>query len=540
MSTFTDRQRQFEEHSKAYFIFDSSSSLRKLFGVSNSAKIIQSGLQLGVSNLDNFNASTTSLLLLCVIRFPPEDEVFFCIKISSDINSLYERLEDMKLEGASEVSRGIENNARTASNRNNLAGLYLGVDGKVYSLNRGFWDNLDGVMGVVSPSTLTDGIAFSIYPPTASVRRSLLSREFIGYLGRLVGIENVHELTVWDDAREMKPSMRRLPNTLGFEEIRRGVETMGGFFPDDTLQRYHAALNYTSSKHFVILAGISGSGKTQIALNYARAVHGLTATDEDPLLIVCPVRPDWTDPSGLLGYFDVLTGHYVVPPFLQAVLLATIYPDAPVFVLLDEMNLARVEYYLADVLSSMESGEPLQLHQNGTPLQGSTGEVIHAKLPFPRNLYITGTINIDETTNTISDKVLDRAMLLEMSDIDLNGYLTKLENDPELKDACTAAREPLKGVHAALKEHHLHFGYRTAKEFVQYLSFAMRVLSRPPADVIDELMIQKVLTRLRGSESQRSLLTQLQSLTGTFPRTQAMLERLQTELNETGSFQNSR
>ena len=153
------------------------------------------------------------------------------------------------------------------------------------------------------------------------------------------------------------------------------------------------------------------------------------------------MRPEWTDPTGLTGYYDVLSNRYVVPPFLEAVLLATAYPDSPVFVVLDEMNLARVEYYFSDVLSAIETGEALLLHANSVPLEGTTGTSIRAELPLPPNLYITGTVNVDETTNAVSDKVLDRAVVIDMSAVDLAGFLAGLETrEPSLARRAPPAR----------------------------------------------------------------------------------------------------
>ena len=86
--------------------------------------------------------------------------------------------------------------------------------------------------------------------------------------------------------------------------------------------------------------------------------------------------------------------------------LATAHPASPVFVVRDEMNLARVEYYFSDVLSAIETGEAMHLHSNSVPLEGSTGTSIWAELPLPQNLYITGAVNVDETTNPVSNKVL--------------------------------------------------------------------------------------------------------------------------------------
>ena len=112
-----------------------------------------------------------------------------------------------------------------------------------------------------------------------------------------------------------------MPASIPVADMRAGIEALGGHYVDELVERYHAALNFHPTKHFVILAGLSGTGKTQLALKYARAVHGIaTSTEADPLLYVCPVRPEWTDPTGLTGYYDVLSNRYMVPPFLEAVL----------------------------------------------------------------------------------------------------------------------------------------------------------------------------------------------------------------------------
>ena len=212
----------------------------------------------------------------------------------------------------------------------------------------------------------------------------------------------------------------------------------------------------------------------------------------DPLLFVCPVRPEWTDPTGLTGYFDVLSNRYVVPRFLEAVLVAIAHSDAPVFVVLDEMNLARVEHYFSDVLSCVETGEDLQLHSSGVPIEGTTGTSIPAAVPLPGNLYITGTINVDETTNSVSDKVLDRAVVIDMSKVDLGGFLKDLEaREPALKDGRAAAEQLLVGVHALLLPHGLGFGYRVAEEVVRYHAFAASSLGTAPTDVTDQLLVQK-------------------------------------------------
>jgi hypothetical protein len=150
----------------------------------------------------------------------------------------------------------------------------------------------------------------------------------------------VHEIRVWGETGAVSPGMRRMPSSIPIEEIETTVQVLGGYYPGGEVQRIHAALNFLQHKHFIILSGLSGTGKTQLAIKYVRAVHQLALKEPDPFLFVCAVRPEWTDPTGLTGYYDVLSNRYVVPTFLEAVLLATAHRDSPVFVVLDEMNLA--------------------------------------------------------------------------------------------------------------------------------------------------------------------------------------------------------
>ena len=333
-----------------------------------------------------------------------------------------------------------------------------------------------------------------------------------------------------------------MPTTVPLAEIELAVKNAGGHYPHGEVRRYHAALNFLNHKHFVILSGLSGTGKTQLGLRYAHAVHGIAdAKTADPFLFVCAVRPEWTDPTGLTGYYDVLSNRYVVPPFLEAVLFATAYPGSPVFVVLDEMNLARVEYYFSDVLSAIETGEALHLHSNSVPLEGSTGTSIRAELPMPPNLYITGTVNVDETTNPVSDKVLDRAVLIDMSTVDLPGFLEGLEmRHPSLAEARKACEDHLVKTHALMKDHGLGFGYRVAEEVVRFHAFAAHHLDAKPGETTDDLMVQKVLVKLRGAERQRHLLTGLAGALVGLPRSQHFIARLIADLDEFGSFQAAR
>lgn len=550
-----ERQRLFLDAAQKHFGTSKAVRPRELFGVSNSAKIVEGGIQLGVVNLDNVKDDAEAFIFGCVMRFPPEDEVYFAVLVRKDKANFLTRLSGMKQLGAAKGGGAAEAgdlltdaDEETAeppgatikySARNNVVPIYLARDGKLWLRNAKFWDSLAFDLSPFGPATEPDQIVVALYPPTASARRSLLAREFIGWLGNLVGREKIHELTVWSDAATLGPAMRRMPATIPVADLEAAIATLDGHYPNGEVRRFHAALNFLPHKHFVILSGLSGTGKTQLALKYARAVHGLTAnTATDPLLFECPVRPEWTDPTGLTGYNDVLTNRYVVPTFLEAVLVATAHHDSPVFVVLDEMNLARVEYYLSDVLSCIETGSALQLHSNGVPLEGTTGTSIRAELPLPRNLFIIGTINIDETTNPVSDKVLDRASVIDMSTVDVPGFLVSLEaRNPELKAARAAAEAKLTEIHGLLQQHGLGFGYRVIEEMVRYHAFDAQHLQSAAADVTDQLLVQKVLVKLRGAEKQRALLTGLDKACDGLPRAQAFVRRLLADLDDFGSFQ---
>ena len=476
-----------------------------------------------------------------MLSFPPEDQVYFSIVVKSDMATLTDRLDEMRAAGKS--GAGVSPDTLRYADKNNNVKGYIAGDGRIYLRNKGFWEGLPDDLSTVSKPAMIDQVLFGIHPPGASARRSMLARQFVGYLGTLIGADKVHELQPWPDASLVDADMRRMPTTIDLIEIEQAIRELGGFYPGGEVRRLHAGLNFLDRKHFVILSGLSGTGKTLLPLMYARAIHGLSDMEApDPFLSVCPVRPEWTDPTGLTGYYDVLSNRYIVPPFLEAVMLATAHADSPVFVVLDEMNLARVEYYFSDVLSCIETGEKLQLHSNSVPLEGSTGVSIPAELALPPNLYLTGTINIDETTSTVSDKVLDRAVVIDMSDVNIVGYLTGLEtSDPKLKNACAVTGDRLAAVQERMVRHGLGFGYRVAEEVVRYQAFVQDHIAGASTDAtLDDLMVQKVLVKLRGAEKQRSLLTGLRQELEGLPRSTEFLNRLLLDLDEFGSFQAGR
>lgn len=191
------------------------------------------------------------------------------------------------------------------------------------------------------------------------------------------------------------------------EQLIDAVNRSGYIFTPEQVATYLTAVR---TKPFVILAGVSGTGKTHLPITLAKS----TGSD----YFVCSVRPDWTDSSSLLGYTDI-QGDFHPGMLLEYARKAMSDPNREYFFLLDEMNLARVEYYLSDVLSKMEtmdvdaatgrlSSEPLMPNITG-----------YDDIVLPSNLCFVGSINMDESTQPISKKVLDRAFVIDFNEVDL-------------------------------------------------------------------------------------------------------------------------
>ena len=171
------------------------------------------------------------------------------------------------------------------------------------------------------------------------------------------------------------------------------------------------------TKPFVILAGITGTGKSKLPALVAEATGGVSK--------IIPVRPDWTDSAEVLGYTD-LAGDFRPGPVLEMAHDAAATRDQFWTCIMDEMNLARVEHYFPEFLSKVEDR---RLHNNGgyrtPPLLGQTLKETDAEwidVGIPENLAIVGTVNMDESTQDFSRKVLDRAFTIELSEIDLTRW----------------------------------------------------------------------------------------------------------------------
>jgi MoxR-like ATPase len=305
------------------------------------------------------------------------------------------------------------------------------------------------------------------------------------------------------------------------EHIETYIEQKGFYFNEGEITNFYLSLK---TKPFVILAGISGTGKTQLPRLFAEAI-GMSKDQ----VIQIPVRPDWTDASDLIGYTS-LQGNFISKPLTEAIIKAKEDISKPHFFILDEMNLARVEHYFADFLSIIETRFRTKTNEVKTDflllknqLKDANNAFLYDDIYWPENLYLIGTVNMDETTYPFSRKVLDRANSIEMNTVELDWiskqkqkvdkltnftnanlkseYIASIELTKTDKLQVEEALEMLKKMNKILEISNLHFAYRVRDEIIFYVLYAKKEQLLKPEAAIDFQIMQKILPRVHGSST---------------------------------------
>ena len=352
-------------------------------------------------------------------------------------------------------------------------------------------------------------------------------------------------LEIYQEYKEAKYSEK----TLMSNNINKGTITN---------TKFRSYITAIKTKPFLLLAGISGTGKSRIVRELARACWDEDSTEykaqKPKNFEMIQVKPNWHDSTELIGYVSRVSGTpvYVIGDFLRFITQAWENLDIPYFLCLDEMNLAPVEQYFAEFLSVIESRKS---NEDGTittdPILKKSTEnwyrVLTAELTggnetlrnrfwkegitIPQNLIVMGTVNMDETTFSFSRKVLDRAMTIEMNEVDLYAgldskyeHIGKLNSDmligtavegvdvyADNEEVCNKVLSYLQAVNDVLNGTPFKIAYRTRNEFLLY------VVNNLPynldekgnefsedeiiAIALDEITSMKILSRIEGDDT---------------------------------------
>lgn len=328
---------------------------------------------------------------------------------------------------------------------------------------------------------------------------------------------------------------------------------------NNNMSKSDVFLTALRTKPFMLLAGISGTGKSRIVRKLAQAsttqkyenTEDRWKDNRPENFELIQVKPNWHNSMDVVGYYSNVAKRYEFPPFIDFIVKAWQDLETPYFLCLDEMNLAPVEQYFAEFLSAIESrsfdadgnyvtdpiikpfkkfgekegkamlvqlfGVPDPIDKNPLALQ-----FFEKGLTLPKNLLVMGTVNMDETTFSFSRKVLDRAMSVVMNEVDYEGFFDgNTENDVAEMDEATrnllinrpirgleadnneadTVKEYLTNINKVLEDTPFKLGYRAANEALLYVSAAHKF--NPDADIhvaLDEFTMMKILSRIEGDK----------------------------------------
>lgn len=340
-------------------------------------------------------------------------------------------------------------------------------------------------------------------------------------------VESIDE----DDSMDKEKQINEKDFIDNFIEI---TKRMNLVYKNEDLINFHTAMK---SSNLVILSGMSGTGKSKIVQAYGKA---LGICNEN--LNFISVRPSWADDSDLLGYVDTM--HNIYKPgdsrFIDTVIAASKNKDKIYIVCLDEMNLARVEHYFSQFLSVLELDEDsriLNLYNSELERNLYNADKYPSKITIGENLFFVGTVNLDESTYHFSDKVLDRANVITLSQCNfeelcnLNEYeddglsydeisflrYKELINNNNKIDLTKRELEMLSKIHNEINflNKNIGIGFRIIKQIDKYVKNVpesmlvgnigtknIKLVHLDRKEAIDIQLVQRVLTKIRGTQEQ--------------------------------------
>ena len=296
-------------------------------------------------------------------------------------------------------------------------------------------------------------------------------------------------------------------------------------FHSTDIRRLYVSLK---TRPFVILAGLTGSGKSSLTRTFAEACG---ASGSNGRFRRIAVKPEWIDQTEVLGFVNPISEYFVPGWLAETVQDCERDPDRLHFVLLDEMNLAPVEQYLAEWLSAIEEArlgsDDVWLPLYSSALTPKNADEWPHSVKFPENLIIVGTVNVDETTRPLSERVIDRANVLLLS-IEVSDRHHKPSGQApapwhvglaEFRKVCTTQpsderHEFLVDVADILRQASIGVGLRAHIELERFVANAEGILD--PNSALDWGIVQRIIPKIRGFK--RTLVESLRELLEEFDK----------------------
>lgn len=476
----------------------------------------------GIINKDKYIVATSvgqgnwaTVPWICIfdkeITTTAQKGVYIVYLLSEDCRTLYLTFN----QGCTDIKKNRSTKETIEILEKNASEIQSKIDNKGFKTDRNITlgENLTGLGRFYEEGTILYKAYKKGEMPEENILRQDLKNMMEVYKEYAKNIETKEETIKPDDLNDYQT----------IEMIKRSIKAKGFTYNSGLVENFYLSLK---SKPFVILAGTSGTGKTKMVQMFAEAIG---ATSENGRYKLVPVRPDWSDSTDLFGHVD-LNGRFIKGAILDFIKEAELNTEKPYFLCFDEMNLARVEYYLSDVLSIIETRRfkgnnivtnpiiELEYYSKDAEAAEKYGEVM-----LPENLYIIGTVNMDETTFPFSKKVLDRANTIEFShiqmipqfdneiateeiEIDLDNEFLKthylLLNDcKEHEEYVNSICEDLQEINKILSIANSNIGYRIRDEIVFYMLNNMQSKVLENDEAMDFEIMQKILPRIQGSSS---------------------------------------
>jgi hypothetical protein len=307
---------------------------------------------------------------------------------------------------------------------------------------------------------------------------------------------------------------------IGFQELCEAFRSyaaseLGLYYSKEDIRRFIAGL---ATSHIMILQGMSGTGKTSLAYAFGRFIENDSA--------IIPVQPMWKERTDLIGYYNEFTKKFNETPFLEEMYKANYKPDMHITIL-DEMNIARVEYYFAEFLSLLEipDQESRYIDVVSSKFENDPKLLKNGQIKLPDNMWFIGTVNNDDSTFSISDKVYDRAMIMNLdkraTPFDAENPGTKkisafdfIELSKEIDRAYTMSSELtdlLTKLDLYLQDNfYISFGNRINRQIHQYLASYI-ACGGDEMEALDDILAKKVFRKL-GNGSQALVKKEIDNL----------------------------